>query len=30
MRSDLIKNQHADKELHTMFQRSVSADEAKL
>ena len=30
MRSDLIKNQHADKELHTMFQRSVNADEAKL
>ena len=29
MLSDLIKNQHADKELHTMFQRSVSADEAK-
>ena len=30
MRSDLIKSQHADKELHTMFQRLVSADEAKL
>ena len=30
MRSDLIKNEHADKELHTMFQRSVNADEAKL
>ena len=30
MQSDLIKSQHADKQLHTMFQRSVSADEAKL
>ena len=30
MRSDLIKNQHDDKELHTMFQRSINADEAKL
>ena len=30
MRFGLIKNQHADKELHTMSQRSVSADEAKL
>ena len=26
MRSSLIKNQHTDKKLHTMFQRSVSAD----
>ena len=30
MRSDLIKNQHADKELHAMFQRSGNADKAKL